>query len=340
MKAIVYHATGAAHDVLQLVDRAVPEVRPGHVRVRVAVSGVNPTDYKSRSGQSAGMKFSEQVPGQDGAGTVDAVAEDVRDIRVGDRVWIWEAAFDSPSGTAQEYVVVPARQMMPLPDTASFDLGACLGIPALTAHRALTSAERGPYRLGPGTLAGTTVLVQGGAGAVGNAAIQLANWSGAVVVATVSSPEKAQLARNAGAHHIVDYRTEDVVSAVSAVAPNGVERIVEVDLSANLAVDTAVIADHGNIGVYTPSGLIDLASLELLKKSAQFSFIYTYTTDEKYKNDALADVNSALSAGALGVGTDHGLPLHRFDLAATADAHAAVEDGAVGRVLVDVSPHR
>ncbi|WP_280415015.1 NADPH:quinone reductase [Nocardia carnea] len=342
MKAVVYRATGEPDKVLQVVDRNIPEVGPGQVRVRVVVSGVNPTDCRSRGGRSAGMQFDEQVPNQDGAGIVDAVAADIREIHPGQRVWLWEAAFGRPSGTAQEYVVLPARHVLPLPDEASFDLGASLGIPALTAHRALTSAERGPHRLGPGTMAGATVLVQGGAGAVGNAAIQLATWSGATVIATVSTPEKELLARNAGAHHVVNYRTADVVSAISAVAPDGVTHIVEVDLAANLATDIQVVAPHGNIVVYSydVDDLLPIPSLALLKKNAQISFLYTYTTDFHHKNDALLDVNAALAAGAIGVGTEHGLPIHRYDLDHTPDAHTAVEQGITGKALITVTSGR
>lgn len=342
MKAVVYHRTGKPHEVLELVERDKPELGPGQVLVRVAVSGVNPTDCRSRSGQSSGMKFAEQVPNQDGAGVVEAVADDVTGVRPGQRVWLWETAFDAPSGTAQEYVAVPVRHVMPLPENASFDLGACLGIPALTAHRALTSSERGPRRLAPGALAGAAVLVHGGAGAVGHAAIQLAAWSGATVIATVSSPDKAQLARNAGADHVINYRTEDVVAAISSAAPDGVNHIVEVNLAANLDTDVKVLAPHGNINVYTydPGDLLPIPSLPLLKKNAHISFTYTYTTSRDRKADALLDVNAAVADAAMGVGVEHGLPLHHFELSHAADAHAAVEQGVVGKALVTVAESR
>ena len=236
MKAVIYTRTGGP-EVLQLVEKAMPQIPAGHVRVRLVVSGVNPTDWRSRSGQSSGMKFDEQVPNQDGAGVSDALADDVEGFCVGQRVWLWDVAYGRASGTAQEYVVVPARHAVALPEAASFDVGASLGIPALTAYRTLTSAEAGPSRLYPGALTGSSVLVHGGAGAVGHAAIQLAVWAGATVITTVSSAEKAQLARNAGAHHIINYRTEDVASRIAALAPDGVQRIVEVDLAANLEVE-------------------------------------------------------------------------------------------------------
>jgi NADPH2:quinone reductase len=182
MRAVVYSEAGGP-DVLRLVERPVPEPGPGEVRVRVRVSGVNPTDWKARRGELA---FPEVVPNQDGAGTIDGVGEGVDASRVGERVWVWEAAWQRPDGTAQEYVVLPERQAVRLPDGVSFDAGASLGIPALTAHRCLTLSELGPSRLAPGALAAQTILVAGGAGAVGHAEIQLARWAGARVITTVS----------------------------------------------------------------------------------------------------------------------------------------------------------
>lgn len=339
MKAVVYRGTGGP-EVLQLVERDIPAVAPGHVRVRVVVSGVNPTDWRSRSGQSAGMRFEEQVPHQDGAGDVDAVGEDVRDFSPGQRVWLWDVAFESPAGTAQEFVSVPARHVLPLPDNASFDVGASLGIPALTAHRTLTTSARGPRRLGPGAMTGRTVLIQGGAGAVGHAAIQLAAWSGATVLATVSSPEKAELARAAGADHVIDYRTEDVAARVSQLAPAGVHHIVEVDLGANLAVDLAVLAHGGNINVYSYGNAdrLPVPSREMLVKNVQLDFSFTYTTEPESKANALSDVHAAAADGALEVGAEHGLPIHRYALDDVADAHRAVESGVLGKVLLDVAP--
>ena len=340
MKAVIYTRTGGP-EVLQLVEKAMPQIPAGHVRVRLVVSGVNPTDWRSRSGQSSGMKFDEQVPNQDGAGVIDALADDVEGFFVGQRVWLWDVAYGRASGTAQEYVVVPARHAVALPEAASFDVGASLGIPALTAYRTLTSAEAGPSRLYPGALTGSSVLVHGGAGAVGHAAIQLAVWAGATVITTVSSAEKAQLARNAGAHHIINYRTEDVASRIAALAPDGVQRIVEVDLAANLEVDVSVIAPNGTISVYTfvNGETLRTPSLGLLVKNVHISFTYTYTTSADQKELAVASVNAAVADGAMKVGTEHGLPLERYDLDRTAEAHAAVERGTIGKVLIDIASH-
>jgi NADPH2:quinone reductase len=340
VKSITYSQTGGP-EVLMLVERPVPEPGAGEVRVRVRVSGVNPTDWKVRRGSSAGRStpFAEVVPNQDGAGVVDAVGAGVRGVAPGQRVWLWEAAWKRPGGTAQEYVVLPERQAVPLPGSASFDLGASLGIPALTAHRCLTVLEGGPVRLGPGSLDGRTVLVAGGAGAVGNAAIQLARWSGATVVSTVSSAQKAALARAAGAHHVVNYRTEDAPAAIRAVAGDGVDIVVEVAPVTNAALDGAVLAPHAVVSVYaSEAGRDDLVlPYRIIPANTRYQFLLVYTVPDKAKRNAVADISAAVAAGAIRVGEAAGLPLHRFSLERTADAHRAVESGAVGKVLVDVA---
>jgi NADPH2:quinone reductase len=339
MKAINYVRTGDP-DVLRLVQRPVPEPAAGEVRVRVAVSGVNPTDWKARRGAGPGQPapFSAVVPNQDGAGTVDAVGAGVDPARVGERVWLWEAAYRRADGTAQEYVALPAAQAVPLPPDASFDLGASLGIPALTAHRCLTGSDLGPRRLAPGALAGRVVLVAGGAGAVGNAAIQLARWSGATVITTVSSPEKAALAAAAGAQHVLNYRTEDATAAIRQLAPSGVDIVVEVAPNANAVLDQTVLGPNGMIAAYAnDSGdHVTLAVRRMLEGNRRFQGVLVYTVPAEAKREAVADVRAAVAAGALRVGEAAGLPLHRFPLDRTADAHAAVEAGAVGKVLIDV----
>jgi NADPH:quinone reductase len=332
----VYSETGGP-EVLRLVDRDVPEPGAGEVRVRVSVSGVNPTDWKARSRGEA-PPFPEVVPNQDGAGTIDAVGEGVDPSRVGERVWLWEAAWQRSGGTAQEYVVLPERQAVKLLDGSSFDLGASLGIPALTAHRCLTVGEGGPERLRPDALGGRTVLVAGGAGAVGHAAIQLARWAGAHVIATVSSASKAQLARAAGADHVVDYRSGDAAAEISRLAPDGVSAVVEVAPGANAELDAAVLAPNGTVAAYANErgGDVALPVRELIPRNVRYQFVLVYTVPGGAKEHAVADVAAAVADGALPVGEEAGLPLHRYPLEQTAAAHAAVEGGAVGKVLIDV----
>ena len=334
MRAVV-HRGGTGPEALELVERPVPEPGPGEVRVRVAVSAVNPTDWKSRG---AGTLAEGAVPNQDGAGTIDAVGPD-SERSLGERVWLWEAAWQRPDGTAQEQVVLPSAQAVPLPDEASFDLGASLGIPALTAHRCLTVADGGPDRLHPGALQGRTVLVAGGAGAVGHAAIQLARWAGATVLTTVSSPEKAALAQAAGAHGVVDYRAEDAAAAVRRLAPDGVDLVVEVAAAADVGLDLAVIAPHASVAVYADdSGAqVVLPVRASMVLNTRWQFVFVYTVPRAAKAAAVEDVRAAVAAGALPVGEQAGLPLHRFALEDTGRAQAAVQGGAVGKVLIDLA---
>ncbi|HZV50678.1 MAG TPA: NADPH:quinone reductase [Candidatus Dormibacteraeota bacterium] len=339
MKAIVYGTTGGP-EVLRLVDRPVPEPGPGEVRVRVHVSGVNPTDWKRRRGLSEPLPEGiEQVPNQDGSGRIDAVGEGVDPGRIGQRVWLYEAAYRRPhGGTAQQWTTIPEARAVPLPDGASYELGASLGVPALTAHRALTLAAGGPARLAPGALAGATVLVAGGAGAVGHMAIQLAGWAGAQVIATVSSPEKAALARAAGADHVVDYRAQDAARAIREVAPDGVDLVVEVAPAVNAVLDIAVLKNNGTVAYYANEGgdALTLPVREVFSRNLDWHGLLLYTLPPEAKANGVAAVSEAVASGVLRVGEEAGLPLHRYPLERSAEAHAAVERRVVGKVLIDL----
>ena len=340
VRAVVYRRTGAC-EVLQLEDRTASHPGPGEVLVRIHRSGVNPTDWKARQGSGASQPVEPaQVPGHDGAGVVEAIGAGVSPALQGARVWVWEAAYRRPDGTAQELALVPASHVLRLPDPASFDLGASLGVPFITAHRCLTVAEHAPSRLGPGRLAGRTVLVAGGAGAVGNAAIQLARWSDATVITTVSSPQKGELAVAAGADHVINYWEQDVVAEVLKMAADGVDMIVEVSPAANAAIDAAVIGRHGCVAVYANNGGEDLTLpvRDLMVVNARWQFVLLYTAPALAKTTAVEDIGTAVASGAIRVGQDAGLPLHHYPLEQTGDAHSAVEGGAIGKVLIDVVP--
>lgn len=332
MKAIVYERTGDA-SVLELVERPEPEPGPGEVLVRVAVSGVNPTDWKAR--RQWPLPAGWQTPGQDGAGVVEAVGNGVDRELIGERVWLWESAWQRPWGTAAEYTVVPVRQAVRLGD-ASFDLGACLGIPFLTAHRCLTVGETMPDQVHAGAFTDRVVLVQGGAGAVGNAAIQLAHWADATVIATVSSAEKAKLAAAAGASFVINYREQDVVAEVRKIAPDGVDTIVEVSAAKNAGTDVQVLRHGGAVCVYANDGgdEVSLPIRPLMVPNARWQFVLIYTTPWPAKALAVADVAAAAAQGALRVGEAAGLPLHHHSLYAAAAAHQAVENSVVGKVLI------
>ena len=340
MRAIVYAEKGPS-SVLRLVERPVPEPGPGQVRVRLVRAGVNPTDWKARAGTASDLEFAEVTPGQDGAGIVDALGAGVAGLRPGDPVWLFLAQHGSPHGTAAEYSVLDRRRVALLPSSLpdALDLGACLGVPAITAHRALTSGARAS-RLGPGTLTGQVVLVHGGAGAVGNAAIQLAAWSGAMVCATVSSAEKGALATAAGAHHVVNYRDQDAAAAIRGLASAGVDLIVEVSPAVNNDLDLAVARGGATIAFYANNGG-DAFRVDIRKAFAlnlRYQGLLLYTLDPDLLAAAAQDVSAAVAAGALRAGEKAGLPLHRYPLEETAAAHDAVERGAVGKVLIDVAP--
>jgi NADPH2:quinone reductase len=336
MRSIVYTRAGDP-SVLELVERPLPEPGEGEVRLRVHVSGVNPTDWKSRSGTAGGGPAQPTVPNHDGAGVVDEVGAGVTGFGAGDRVWVTLAGDGRPaSGTAQDYTVVPTGRVFPLPDAADFELGASIGIPAATAHRALTVAEDGPARLRPGALDGRVVLVAGGAGAVGNAAIQLARWAGATVIATVSGGDKAQLATAAGAHHVVNYKEADAADQIRGVAADGIDLIVEVAAGANAELDQAVLRPRGTISIYANDGGVPF-TLDVRRNmglNSRYQFVLLYTVGWDSIAAAAADINEAIAAGGLRAGEQAGLPLHRFNLEDAADAHAAVEGGAVGKVLI------
>lgn len=338
MRSIIYTQPGDP-SVLHLVERDIPQPGPGEVRVRVVISGVNPTDWKARRRQgTAANDAPVSVPNQDGAGVVDAVGPGVDAVAVGDRVWLVTAAYQRPTnGTAQEFTVVPVERVFPLPDEASFDMGASLGVPALTAHRALTVAEDGPSRLHPGALDGTIVLVAGGAGAVGNSAIQLARWAGATVITTVSSSEKAALATAAGAHYVVNYRDADAAQQIRAIGP--VDMVVEVAVSTNDELNRSVVRPRATITTYandrgTPFTIDVLSSMNL---NLRYQFVMLYTVGQEAIAGGAEDVNAAIRDGAFRIGDEAGLPLHRFPLEQAADAHEAVEGSTVGKVLIDVS---
>lgn len=318
MLAAVYRSTGSSA-VLAVEDVEAPEPGPGEVRVRLRVAGVNPTDWKMRSSTApSGL----QVPGQDGAGDVDAVGEGVGLARVGERVWVWFAAARGRRwGTAAQWTVVPSRQAVPLPEGVSYDVGAGLGIPAMTAWHCLYSG---------GPLDGRDVLVAGGAGAVGNAAVALARRGGARVVATASSPVKAALATAAGACAVVDHRAPDAAAQVRAVAPDGVSRVVEVALGANLALDLAVAAPHAVISTYADDEL-RTSVRPLMVANLVLQFVLVYGLADADLDAAVAGVSAALTAGDLPA-----LPVTRFTLADVAAAHDAVQAGQPGKVLVDL----
>ncbi|WP_329457215.1 NADPH:quinone reductase [Streptomyces sp. NBC_01497] len=321
MKAALYERNGSARDVLKVTEVDRPEPGPGQVRVRITLSAVNPTDVKTRAGLTAAPIDGFQIPHQDGVGVIDAVGPGVDPARVGQRVWLWFAAYGNRYGSAAEYCVVPAERAAPLPGGAGDELGACLGVPALTAYRCLFA---------DGRINGRTVLVAGGAGAVGHFAIELAKHAGAKVISTVSGPEKAEQAARAGADHVVNYRDPGAIDAVRELARGTVDRVVEVNLGANLGLDLAVSGPNTVISTYAAAGEVSLPVRALMTANVTLRFVLLYGVPAHELAEAVTGVNAAVEAGALTA-----LPVHRHPLADVVAAHEAVEAGAVGKVVID-----
>jgi NADPH2:quinone reductase len=322
LAAVLENSSDSTRLKLREVDTPLPG--PGEVRVKVAVSGVNPTDWKSRKTTTPSAE-SFQIPNQDGAGTIDAVGPGVSQGRIGERVWVLFAARERRWGTAAEYTVIPEDRAIPLPDAASFELGASLGVPAVTASYCLNA---------DGPVAGRTVLVSGGAGAVGHAAIELARFEDAGhVLATVSGEAKAKLASEAGAHTVVNYTDPDVVDQIRDRAPDGVDRFVEVALDQNLELDLAVAAPHAAITSYaaTEQSVANVPVRRLMVPNIVLRFMLLWTVPPQHLRDAIERTSDAVAAGALTT-----LPIHRFTLEQAQEAHDAVESGAVGKVVIDL----
>ncbi|GAA4160654.1 NADPH:quinone reductase [Chryseobacterium ginsenosidimutans] len=328
MRAAYFEQQGTAADVLQVNQLPIPVPGQGEVRVRIIVSGVNPSDIKSRTGFWGPMLFNRIIPHQDGAGIIDAVGEGIDHVRIGERVWIYEAQYGRANGTASEYIVIPANQAIRLPENVSFETGASLGIPAMTAHYCLFA---------DGDIAGRRVLIQGGAGVVGEAAIQLAKWSGAWVAATIRNPEDEIRVRGKGADLVIDMSNQDVAAEIKkATNGQGVDRIIEVDLSSNLNINLASIATGGVISTYSaknPGESLALPILNSMKDNIAFRFVYVYTMPEESKKKAIENITRCINEGKYN--PTIGLTV-LFDK--IKEAHDALEFHKVkGKVLVRIS---
>ena len=325
MRAAYYEQNGPANAVLKLGEVEMPRPGPGEVRVKLVTSGVNPSDVKARSGATRKIAYPRVIPHSDGAGEIDMVGDGVSATRVSERVWVWNAQWLRPFGTCAEYIALPSAQAVRLPANVGFEVGACLGIPAMTAYHAVAVAGAAP---------GVTLLVAGGAGAVGHYAVQFAKAAGATVIATISSPEKAQAARAAGADHTIDYRRDDVGERVMALtAKKGVDAIVEVDFAANAKLAPAVLRERGTIVIYgTGAPQSEIPGMFFLRNAIALKFIYVYELNAAERTAALGAITRSLAAGSLTtlLGTT-------FPLADVVGAHEAVEQAKIlGNVVIDI----
>jgi len=324
MKAVYYEENGAARSVLRHGDVETPAPAAGEVRVKLAASGVNPSDVKSRQGSTRKIAWPRVIPQSDGAGVIDAAGDGVPKSRIGERVWVWNGQWKRPFGTAAEYIALPSAQAVPLPESVSFAEGACLGIPAMTGAHAVALA---------GAAKDVTLLVSGGAGSVSQYVIQFARMAGANVITTISSSEKADAAREAGAAHIIDYKREDVGARVMEITgKRGVDAVIEMDLAANAKLIPGVLKPKGSVIVYgtMPEALIPAAFC--LVNTIRLQFFLVYELDAAERERALATINGALARGAL----VNRVAQPAFKLADLAAAHEAVERGTIGNVIVSI----
>lgn len=321
MKAVCYERNGSAREVLKVCDVATPQPGAGEVRVKLAASGVNPSDVKSRQGATRKIAWPRVIPHSDGAGVIDAVGEGVAKSRIGERVWLWNGQWKRPFGTAAEFIALPDAQAVKLPDGVSFEAGACLGIPAMTACHAVALAGAKD----------ATLLVAGGAGSVSQYVIQFAKLAGARVIATVSSQQKAEIARAAGADETIDYKREDVGARVMALTGGrGVDAVIEMDLAANAKLIPSVLRPKGSVIVYgtTPEAVLPAAFC--LVNSITLKFFLVYELDAAERARTLSAIDDALKRGAL----INRVAQPTYALADTAAAHEAVERGTIGNVIV------
>lgn len=327
MRAATYTELGSAADVLQVGLVDTPEPGPGELRVKIHVSGVNPSDWKARQrGRGGVIPFPKITPHSDGAGVVDAVGEGVDASRVGQRVWVMNGQWQRPFGTAAEYVVLPQKYVVALPDGADFAEAACFGIPFLTAQRAVTF---------DGDVSGQTILIVAGAGAVGHHAIQVAKYHGARVLTTVSSDEKADYARNAGADEVINYRTEDVEARVEALTDGrGADRIIEMNLSANGPMYGRILAPEGTAIIYGTEDLMaSVPAGQFIPRGAILKWFIVYELSDQARDAGVADLNKMLAAGALTTTIAARYPLD--DIVA---AHEMVQAAKhIGNVVLDIA---
>ena len=324
MRAAWYEKQGPAREVLTVGVMPDPIPGPGEVRIRIAASGVNFGDVKKRQDAFGyGMPYPRVIPHSDGAGHVDRVGEGVSADWLQRPVWCYGAQTYRPFGTAAEYTVVPVAQAVPLPDRVPVEQGASLGIPGITAHRAVHVA---------GAVDGRTVLVQGGAGAVGLCAVQLACRAGALVIATVRSSSDESAAKTAGAHHVMQ-TGEGLIERIRSVAPEGVDHIIEVAFGANIASDVEMLRLGGSIATYaTDAAIPAIPFWPMVFKNVRVFFVGSDDVPAGAKVEAARALNGALAVGWEGFEIAEVIPLSDI---ATAHEHVG-RHGQQGRIIVSV----
>jgi NADPH2:quinone reductase len=327
MRAAFYDTLGQANDVLTVGEQPTPEPGPGEVRVKLQSSGVNPSDTKARlRGRGGSIPFPLIIPQSDGAGVIDALGDGVDDGRFGKRVWLMNGQWQRPFGTAAEYICTDSKYVIDLPEGVDMAEGACFGIPFLTAHRAV---------MFDGSIKGQTILVQGGAGAVGHYAIQVAKANGARVITTVSSDQKANYVRDSGVDEVINYRTENMSERIITMTDGrGVDRIIELNISANGPLYAQMLAHGGSVIVYgTTEMKASFMAQDFFIKWASFKGFLVYTIDDTQRHEGVTALNKMLVEGSLKTTI-----ANRFSLNDIVEGHKMVEAARhIGNVVIDVS---
>tara|TARA_B100001109_G_C18838231_1_gene463055 strand:- start:304 stop:1284 length:981 start_codon:yes stop_codon:yes gene_type:complete len=326
MKAVWYEKTGSASDVLRVGEISDPHPKAGEVLVNVKASGVNPSDVKIRAGARGDLQYPMVIPHSDGGGIIVDVGEGVSSDRIGEHVWIWNGAFGRAFGTCAELIALPAIQAVKMDQNTSFEAAACMGIPASTAYYGI---------LANGSVEGQTIMVSGGAGAVGYYGIQLAKWSGANVISTVSGDEKASIAKNAGADLVLNYKKDDVIEAVSDFTEGvGVDRILEVEFGSNLSINEGVIKNNGVIATYASAAVMEpvLPFYNLMFKGVKIDTYLIYSISDNDRKKVVNGISNALSQDAI----DH-MIAKSYSFDKVVSAHEAIESGSViGNIVVAI----
>jgi NADPH2:quinone reductase len=323
MRAAFYEKNGTAREVLRVEEVETPQAGPGEVRVKLATSGVNPSDVKSRQGSTRKIAWPRVVPQSDGAGVIDQTGDGIAKSRIGERVWVWNGQWKRAFGTAADYITLPAAQAVKLPDKIGFEAGACLGIPAMTAIHAITLS---------GADKSSTLLISGGAGAVSQYAIQFAKAVGATVITTVSSPDKAKAAQEAGADHTIDYKQDNVGERVMEITgKRGVDAMIEMDFTANAKLIPGVLRPKGSVIVYGTGPEATLPSAFCLVNTIRLQFLLVYELDTRERERAVSGINRALTQNP---SLMNRVAKPTYALADITAAHEAVERGTIGNVIV------
>ena len=326
MKAVWYEKLGDAKDVLQIGQIDDPSPDSNEVLISVKTSGVNPSDVKTRAGARGELQFSRVIPHSDGAGIIIDVGKNVNPNRVGEKVWIWNAAFGRPNGTCAELIALPEDQAVAMNDNVSFEAGACLGIPASTAYYGIFAN---------GSIENKTLMVTGGAGAVGFYGIQLAKWAGANVISTVSSEKKAKIAKDAGADLILNYKEDDIVNSVlDYTKGDGVDRVLEVEFGGNILINQNIVKPNGTIAAYASATVMEptLPFYNLMFKGIKINTFLIYSISKEERKTVIGGISKALNENAIKhiIASTHSIE-------SVVDAHYAVESNKnIGNVIINI----